>query len=104
MTRQRWRSSMAWRHTRDRVLAGATTCGLCGEPLRPDLRYPHPLSSSVDHTRPMAQFAELNAESQKHIALDVRGLVACHLRCNQQKSDRVAPKPRRAQSRDWYGR
>jgi 5-methylcytosine-specific restriction endonuclease McrA len=54
-------------------------CSLCCQPIRFDVRWPHPLSLSIDHVIPLAVGGK-HAESNMRIA---------HLRCNQSKNDKV---------------
>lgn len=48
------RSTLRWQKLRAEFLAMSTHCARCGQPLRPDLKAPHPLSSTVDHIIPIA--------------------------------------------------
>jgi len=48
------RSTARWQKLRAEFLALSTHCARCGQPLRPDLKAPHPLSSTVDHIIPIA--------------------------------------------------
>jgi len=51
------------------------TCQLCGESIARELRWPHPLSASVDHITP-------RADGGPHAQ---RNLRAAHLRCNARR-------------------
>jgi 5-methylcytosine-specific restriction endonuclease McrA len=55
-------------------------CGLCGEAIDPELKFPHPMSASVDHIIPLAR-------GGPHTMLNVQ---AAHLRGNIVKRDNVA--------------
>jgi hypothetical protein len=71
------------------------------------LKYPDPLSSSVDHRIPMMRFASLPDDEQKRIACNPAGLQPCHLVCNQarggsQRGNVKKRKPTRGQSRVWF--
>lgn len=72
------RSTSAWQKARAAVLATATDCWICGDPLRFDVKAPHPLSPSVDHLTPLQHGGEL---------LDPANLAACHLRCNVRRGN-----------------
>lgn len=68
---------------RRKVIAGASVCAICGQPLRPDLRFPDPLSTVVDHIIPVSKGGH-------PAALD--NLQAAHAMCNRAKSDKLIPK------------
>jgi hypothetical protein len=53
-------------------------CGICGRPIDRSLRFPEPLSASVDHIVPLSQ-------GGTHTAANVR---ITHLRCNVTRSNR----------------
>jgi hypothetical protein len=53
-------------------------CGLCGEPVDPDLRHPDPQSASLDHRKPIVK-------GGGHTRANVQ---LAHLRCNFRKRDR----------------
>lgn len=55
-------------------------CRLCGEPVDPELRYPDPLSQSLDHVIPIARGGP-NTRANSQLA---------HLRCNLRKQHREA--------------
>jgi 5-methylcytosine-specific restriction endonuclease McrA len=55
------------------------TCGICTEPVDLTLRYPHPLSSSLDHVVPLSRGGE-------HSRVNTR---LAHLVCNQRRGARV---------------
>lgn len=57
----------------------ATACALCGMPFDKSLKYPHPLSISIDHIIPVA----LGGRS----TLD--NLQATHLICNKEKGKKL---------------
>ena len=48
------RGTARWKRMRAEVLAMATHCAICGRPLVPHLKSPHPLSSTLDHVTPLA--------------------------------------------------
>lgn len=57
------------------------TCHLCKGPVDPDLKYPNPMSASLDHVVPIARGGS-----------HTRGNVACsHLKCNVIKNARSHP-------------
>jgi 5-methylcytosine-specific restriction endonuclease McrA len=92
------RSTARWRRLRAEVLRYATRCAICGEPLRPELRWPHRLSSSVDH------IATVQAHPER--TFDPTNLRPCHLGCNASRENhrrqgREHPGNRARPSRDW---
>ena len=54
-------------------------CALCGKPIDKRLKFPHPLSASVDHIIPIAKGGHPS---------DLSNLQLAHLICNQQKGSR----------------
>ena len=61
-----------YRRNRDRALRNSDVCALCGQPIDPNLRYPHPMSASAHHIEAFAITGDNFSE-----------LAATHLRCNQ---------------------
>lgn len=55
------------------------TCGICSDPVDPELKWPDPMSVSLDHVVPLAK-------GGSHTYANVQ---CAHLRCNLQKSDSV---------------
>lgn len=55
-------------------------CALCREPIDTELKFPDPLSRSLDHIMPLAKGGE-------HVAANLQW---AHFTCNRRKSDRVA--------------
>lgn len=37
---------------RKRILASQEVCGICGRPVDKSLKYPHPMSATIDHIIP----------------------------------------------------
>lgn len=60
-----------------RIKATSTHCALCGHPLRPDLPWPHDLSTVIDEDLPRARGGN---------PLDPANTNAMHNRCNRFKS------------------
>lgn len=73
-------TTWTYRKRRDRLVAQAHAngdpCSLCGEPLMPDLKWPHPMSTVADHVRPVAHGGTDHLEN----------LAAAHKICNERKS------------------
>jgi 5-methylcytosine-specific restriction endonuclease McrA len=55
-------------------------CQLCGDPILPIIRYPHPRSLSIDHIIPLSLGGADTAD----------GVQASHLRCNLRKSNSLS--------------
>lgn len=70
-------------------------CCLCGQPIDYGLRYPDPMSCSVEHVKPRS----LNPESTWDPSL----MQPAHLVCNQRKGNGRRTTPRRAEPDDWLG-
>ena len=69
-----------------RVLATQGVCAICGRPVDKSLRWPHPLSPTVDHIIPVNKGGHPS---------DIANLQLTHWTCNRQKSDKLvgAPSP-----------
>ena len=80
------------------------TCGICGKPVDPSYKYPHPLSRCIDHIIPIAKGGHPS---------DINNLQLAHWTCNRQKSDKLIDRQKFGeenhtisnrilpQSRDW---
>ncbi|MBR1750834.1 MAG: HNH endonuclease, partial [Ruminococcus sp.] len=60
-----------------------TVCGICGKPVDFTLKFPHPLSRTVDHIIPVAKGGHPS---------DIANLQLAHLCCNRFKSDKLVEK------------
>lgn len=65
---------------RRRILAEQEVCALCGMPVDKHLKFPHPMSASVDHIIPVAKGGHPAA---------YENLQLTHLICNQVKSSKL---------------
>lgn len=74
-----------YKHNRAILKKTATICALCGMPIDKSLRFPDPMSVSIDHIIPVA----LGGKS----TLD--NLQATHLICNKAKGTKVLSKASR---------
>lgn len=62
-----------------KILASQEICGICGRPVDKSIKYPHPLSPTVDHIIPIARGG----------SSDLENLQLAHRCCNRQKSDKL---------------
>lgn len=69
---------------RRRVLATQTVCAICGKPVDFSLKFPHPLSATVDHIIPVSKGGHPS---------DISNLQLAHRYCNRLKSDKLIPPP-----------
>lgn len=67
---------------RKRIFASQTVCGICGAPVDFTLKYPHPLSATLDHIIPVNRGGHPSELSNLQLA---------HFTCNRQKSDKLIP-------------
>ena len=68
------------------ILATQSVCAICGKPVDKSIKYPDPMSPTVDHIIPLAKNGD-------PISLD--NLQLAHRYCNRMKSDKIikeAPK------------
>ncbi len=88
-----------YRQVRERVLAGAQVCHICGGEL--DFTAPprSPKAPSVDHELPVSRTRGLDPETRQRLATDPRLMRPAHVGCN---SKRGAGRKRPAHiSRGW---
>lgn len=62
------------------ILMTQEVCGICGQPVNKSLKYPHPLSASIDHIIPISRGGHPS---------DLANLQLAHRWCNRQKSDKL---------------
>jgi len=74
---------MAYENARRKILATQTICGICGKPVDFSLKYPHPLSPTVDHIIPVSKGGHPS---------DIDNLQLAHRCCNREKSDKLFAK------------
>lgn len=70
----------AYEAARQKILKTQTVCGICGKPVDFSLKYPHPLSPTVDHIIPISKGGHPS---------DINNLQLAHRCCNRQKSDKL---------------
>ena len=73
----------AYEKNKKRILATQNTCGICGKPVDLSLKYPHPMSPTIDHIIPVAKNGHPS---------DLSNLQLSHFSCNRQKSDKLFKK------------
>ena len=61
------------------ILATQSICGICGQPVDKSLKYPHPMSPTVDHIIPCNRGG----------SDDLENLQLAHRKCNRMKSDKL---------------
>jgi 5-methylcytosine-specific restriction endonuclease McrA len=61
-----------------RIFATQTVCALCGKPVDFSLKWPDPMSATVDHIVPLAKGGEVD---------DINNMQLAHLCCNRVKGD-----------------
>ena len=66
------------------ILASQDTCGICGQPVDKSLKYPHPMSATIDHIIPVNGPGGLRGHPS-----DLSNLQLSHFSCNRQKSDKI---------------
>ena len=92
MAKDPGRTGRPWRRAWERVYRTENVCAGCGKPIDKTLKWPDPMSFSVDHIEPVSL--------HPHLALERSNLQAMHLSCNSSKGNGT----RRAKvptSRDW---
>lgn len=95
---------VAFERNRKKILLTGEVCGICGKPVDKSLKFPHPLSPTVDHIIPIERGGHPSA---------IENLQLAHFACNRAKSDkmqRASAAPTQGepvtmrmlpQSRDW---
>ena len=63
-----------------KILLTQDICGICGKPVDKSLKYPHPLSPTIDHIIPINKGGH---------PCDINNLQLAHFCCNRQKSDKI---------------
>jgi 5-methylcytosine-specific restriction endonuclease McrA len=92
MARSKGRSGRPWQRLRRQVLAESTHCARCGQPLRPELPWRHPYSSTVDHIVSLCEGGH---------PTDRANLAAMHRTCNVRKENARRKARALGTSRDW---
>ena len=74
----------AYARNKKRILATQNICGICGRPVDKSLKYPHPMSATIDHIIPVNGPGGLRGHPS-----DLSNLQLAHFSCNRQKSDKI---------------
>ncbi|MCP2168123.1 HNH endonuclease [Goodfellowiella coeruleoviolacea] len=90
MPRSPGRAGYRWRRLVASLRKQGATCAICGHQIDLRLKWPDPMSFSVDHTQPL---------SRGGAPLDPANARPAHLGCNSRKGNRVSA-PLRT-SRPW---
>lgn len=70
----------AFDKNKKKIYATQNICGICGQPVDPTLKYPHPLSRCIDHIIPVSKGGHPS---------DISNLQLAHWICNREKSDNL---------------
>jgi len=62
------------------ILATQEVCAICGQPVDKSLKYPHPLSATIDHIIPVDKGGHPS---------NIDNLQLAHFSCNRAKSDKI---------------
>ena len=73
----------AFDRNKKKIYATQSVCGICGQQVDFALRYPNPMSKTVDHIIPINRGGHPS---------DLANLQLAHLSCNRQKSDKLTEK------------
>lgn len=69
-----------YEHNRKTVLMSSDICAICGQPVDKSLKFPDPMSPSIDHIIPIAKGGHPAA---------LENLQLTHLKCNQSKATKL---------------
>jgi 5-methylcytosine-specific restriction endonuclease McrA len=72
--------SVLFQHNRKIILATQSICGICGKPVDKSIKYPDPMSPTVDHIIPLNKGGDPSA---------LENLQLAHRYCNRLKSDKI---------------
>lgn len=64
-----------------KILMTQDICALCGRPVDKTLKYPHPMSATIDHIIPIDRGGHPS---------DIENLQLAHFACNRAKSNKLA--------------
>lgn len=85
----------AFKRNKKIILTTQTVCGICGRTVDKSLKYPHPLSATIDHIIPVSRGGHPSG---------IDNLQLAHFTCNRQKSDKLyAGEKRQAKEQETLG-
>lgn len=67
-------------NAKKKILTSQSVCGICGREVDKSLKYPHPMSATIDHIIPLDKGGHPS---------DLANLQLAHFCCNRQKSDKL---------------
>lgn len=70
----------AFEKNKSRLLKTGTHCGICGNTVDKNIKYPDPMSPVIDHIIPIAKGGHPS---------DLNNLQLTHFHCNRQKADKL---------------
>ena len=73
-----------YERNKKRILATQNICGICGYPVDHSLKYPHPMSATIDHIIPVNGNNGIFGHPS-----DLSNLQLSHFSCNRQKSNKI---------------
>lgn len=73
------------------IMATQTNCALCGLPVDKTIKWPDPMSATIDHVIPVQKGGHPS---------DLQNLQLAHFWCNRQKSDKVMASRRKVVEED----
>lgn len=99
MARSKGRTGRPYLRMRERVLKASQICAYCGEAIDMTLKWPDPMSASVDHIIPVSQ---LPANSP--LLTSAKNGRSMHLGCNSRRGNgkRDAAIYEHPTSRNWF--
>lgn len=71
---------MEFERNRKKVLVSEKVCAICGQRVDKKLKYPHPMSATVDHIIPVSKGGHPS---------DISNLQLAHFCCNRLKSNKI---------------
>ena len=69
-------------HNKKIILATQSVCGICGKPVDKSIKYPDPMSPTIDHIIPIAKGGHPS---------DMANLQLAHRMCNRAKGTKINP-------------
>lgn len=74
------KAKSAFEKARKIIYASQSVCGICGQPVDFDRKFPDPWSATLDHIHPIAKGGD---------PADISNLQLAHLQCNRMKGTKV---------------